>query len=172
MGLKQKGINVLGVIPYNPLMALPTIEQVIEEAGYKVLSGKEFVNNIAAHVLVGAMQPCDAMKYITDDCLLITPGDREDMIMAALGCFRDTDKDKLKISGIILTGEDIPDKPIMDLLLKAKIPVLMADTDTYSVASTIHDLTVKIRPRDTGKINMAVNLIKEYVDLKAILKGM
>jgi BioD-like phosphotransacetylase family protein len=60
----------------------------------------------------------------------------------------------------------------MDLLSQAGIPVLLASTDTYSVSSFIHDLTVKIRPENTAKINMAVKLVKDYVDLDKILKGM
>ncbi len=171
-GLKQQGINVLGVIPYNPLLSLPTLEQILEETDYKVLCGSDFLESSVAHVLVGAMKPKDAIKYITDDSLMITPGDREDMITTALGCFRESDKDRLKVSGIILTGENLPDKSTMDLLEKAKIPVLLANSDTYTVASNIHDLTVKIRPRDTTKISAAIKLIKEHVDLNAILKGM
>ncbi len=171
-GLKQQGINVLGVIPYNPLLSLPTLEQILEETDYKVLCGKDFLESSVAHVLVGAMKPKDAIKYITDDSLMITPGDREDMIATALGCYRESDKDKLKVSGMILTGENLPDKSTLDLLEKAKIPVLLANSDTYTVASNIHDLTVKIRPRDTTKISAAIKLIKEHVDLNTILKGM
>jgi hypothetical protein len=171
-GLKRQGINLLGVIPYNPLLSLPTIEQILEETDFHLLCAGEFLENTVAQVLVGAMQPNDAIKYITDDCLLITPGDREDIIMMALGCYRDSDSQRLKVSGIILTGEIIPDKSVIDLLNKAKIPVLWAKEDTYTVASHIHDLTVKIRPRDTVKINTAIKMIKDNIDLETILKGM
>lgn len=170
-GLKRKGIEVLGVIPYNPLLSNPTIEQILEETDFQPLCGESFLENYVSRIIVGAMKPKDAMKYIVDDSLLITPGDREDMIITVLDCFRETDKTRLKVSGIILSGNIIPDKPIMDLLNKARIPVLLAKADTYSVASCIHDLTVKIRPCDTTKINTAIKLIKDYVDLDKILKG-
>ena len=170
-GLERNGVKVLGVVPYAPLLSFSTIEQILEETKFRLLCGKDFLENSVAHVIVGAMQPRKAIRYITDDSLMITPGDREDMIMLALGCFRETNKERLKISGIILSGESVPDKPIMDLLEKANIPVLLAEKDTYTVASQIHDLTVKIRPRDTAKINTAIKLIKDNVDLETILKG-
>lgn len=170
-GLKRKGIDVLGVIPYTPLLSCPTIGQVLEETDYELLCGEEVLERYISQVIVGAMQPHDAVKYIVDDSLLITPGDREDMIMTALGCYRESDNKRLKISGIILTGGIIPAQSIMDLLCKARVPVLLARTDTYTVAASIHDLTVKIRPKDTEKINAVVRLIKESVDLDMILKG-
>lgn len=171
-GLERKGVKVLGVIPYNPLLSLPTIEQILEETDFELLSGKDYVERYISRVIVGAMQPKDAVKYIVDDSLLITPGDREDIITTALNCYRQVDKEKLKISGVILSGGIIPEKATMDLLNKARIPVLLARADTYSVASVVHDLTVKIRPCDTIKINAAIKLIKDNVDLGSIAKGM
>jgi hypothetical protein len=171
-GLERKGVKVLGVIPYNPLLSLPTIEQILEETDFELLSGKDYVEQYISRVIVGAMQPKDAVKYIVDESLLITPGDREDIITTALRCYRQSDKEKLKVSGIILSGGIIPDKEVIDLLNKARIPVLLAKGDTYSVASVVHDLTVKIRPCDTVKINAAIKLIKDNIDLEGVLKGM
>lgn len=171
-GLERKGINVLGVLPFNPMLSRPTMEQILEETDFKVLSGKEYVENLVSQVIIGAMTVKDAVKYISDDVLMITPGDREDIIMSVLSCFRETDKFRLKVAGIILSGGIIPEKPIMDLLSKAHIPVLLAKDDTYTVASLVHDLTVKIRPRDTEKIDTIVKLIKYNIDLDKILSRM
>jgi len=170
-GLERQGINVLGVIPYDPSLARPSFEQILEETDFEVLCGKDFLENSVSHVTVGAMQPRDAIRYIDDDSLLITAGDREDMIAAVLGLFRDSDKERLKISGIILSGESLPEGPMMEELSKANIPVLLAKSDTYTVAASIHDLTIKIRPRDSLKVNSAVKLIKDNINLETILKG-
>jgi len=161
-GLKRKGIDVLGVIPYNPMLSQPTIGQILEETDFELLCGRDYLERPVSQVIVGAMEPHDAIKYIVDDSLIITPGDREDMIMTVLG---------FKVSGIILSGGITPDQQIMDLLSRAQIPVLLAGFDTYSVATRIHDLTVKIRPRDTDKISAVIKLIKETVDLDKIIKG-
>ncbi len=169
MGLERKGINVLGVIPYNPMLSRPTIEQILEETDFKLLCGRDHVERYIASIIVGAMQPRDAIKYFCDDSLLITPGDREDIIMLALTCFRQDSAKMLKVAGIVLTGGMVPSQPIMDLLNKANIPVLLSTSDTYLVASCIHDLTVKIRPNDTAKIKAVVKLIKDNVDLDTIL---
>ena len=171
-GLRRQGIDVLGVIPYNPLLASPTIGQILEETNYKLFCGKEYLDNPVSRTLVGAMKPKDAIKYIVDDSLLITPAGREDLIMAALQCFRNADKKKAKICGIVLTGESNTGSMIMQSLKQTNIPVLLAENDTYSVASRIYDLTVKIRPRDASKIAAAVKMVKNNVDLNFILKRM
>lgn len=170
-GLSKKGINVLGVIPYEPLLSRPTIEQIVEETDFELLCGRDNLENYVSKVIVGAMQPNDAIRYIVEDSLLITPGDRDDLIMTALGCYRDGLDKRLKVSGMILSGGIIPGQSILNLLNQVGIPVLLAKNDTYTVASLIHDLTVKIRPQDTTKVKTIIKLIKENVDLDRILKG-
>ena len=170
-GLKRKGIDVLGVIPFNHALSYPTVKQILEETNFQLLFGKAFLENYIFKVIVGAMRPINALRYMVDDSLLITPGDSDDMIKAALACYRETDRARLKLSGIVISGGILPEKEIMDLLTAANIPVLAASEDTYTVSSVIHDLTVKIRPENTAKINMAVKLIKDYVDTDKILKG-
>jgi len=170
-GLKRKGINVLGVIPFEPLLSYPTVEQILEETKYQLLFGRDFLNSYISKVIVGAMKPFNALNYMVDDSLLITPGDGDDMIKAALTCWRDSDKNRLKLSAMILSGGIMPEKDILDLLSAAKIPVLLAPADTYTVASLIHDLTVKIRPENTTKVAAAVKLVKDYVNLEKILQG-
>lgn len=171
-GLERKGIKVLGVLPYEPSLSYPSIEQILEENDFELLCGREFIEVYIRKIIVGTMTPRNIIRYLDDDSLLITSGDREDVIMTALGCVREGEKDKLRISGIILSGGIIPDPSIMELLSRARIPVLLAKTDTYNVASRIHDMTVKIRPRDKHKIQEVVKLIKDHVDMEGILKGM
>jgi len=182
-GLVRKGVDVLGVLPYDPMLARPTIEQVLEETAFGVICGKEYLERSVAKVIVAAMDPKDASRYITDDSLMITPGDRVDMINIALNCFRDSTNrpeghglasssqshKKLKICGMILTCGITPPQPVMDLLAKAQIPVLLSKSDTYDVATCVHDITVKIRPCDKEKINAVEKLIKENVDFNKIL---
>lgn len=170
MGLERKGIEVLGVIPYLPLLSSPTIEQILEETDYQLLSGKENLNNLVKKIIVGAMQPHNALNYFVDGALLITPGDREDMILASLGCYFGKSVREIRISGIVLTGNIVPHRRIMDLIKQNKIPVLLAKPDTYSVASCMHELMVKIRPQDKEKIEAVEKMIKENVDTDKIVE--
>ncbi|MFA5093496.1 MAG: AAA family ATPase [Candidatus Omnitrophota bacterium] len=170
-GLERKGIDVLGVLPYDPMLARPTIEQILEETDFKILCGKEYLERSVAKVIVAAMEPQDAQRYIIEDSLMITPGDREDMINIALNCFKDAAGKKLKLCGMVLSCGITPKESTMELLTKAQIPVLLTNADTYDVATCVHDITVKIRPCDLEKISAVEKLIKENVDFNKILRG-
>jgi BioD-like phosphotransacetylase family protein len=171
-GLKRNGLRLLGVIPYNPVLSYATMRQILEETDFGILCGRGYLENSVSRVIVGAMEPHDAIRYIVNESLLITPGDREDIIMAALGCWQKKGGRKLKVSGIILTGGIVPARTIVRLLDDMNIPVLLSRDDTYKVVAMVHDLTVKIRPQDRIKIQTVVKLIRDNVDLDGVMKGL
>lgn len=168
LGLKRKGLKVLGVIPYQEILSEPTIGQVRKELNFKLLACDKCLDRIVGKILVGAMGPHAALKYFSDKSLVITPGDREDMILAVIGYQMDKIIEGIQISGIVLSGGFKPHKTVVDLARRARIPLLLAKGDTYSVASQIHDLTVKIRPQDCAKTRMIKEMIEKYVDIRAL----
>lgn len=169
-GLAKKGLKVLGVIPYKRLLSAPTVKQVMEELKFKLLSSNGSLETNVGRILVGAMGTREALKYFSDKSLIITPGDREDMILAVAGFQMDRVKEGIQIAGIILSGGVKPRKAVINLVKKAKIPLLLAEKDTYSVASSVHDLRVKIRPEDTEKTRMIKNMIEQYVDVEMLAR--
>lgn len=171
LGLKKRNIDLLGVIPYLPILSMPTIQQILDEAGLELISKKVGMDNKVRKILVGAMQPHDALNYIENDSLLITPGDREDMLMTLLSAhLLKKPRKSISISGIILTGGIVPNDKIMMLIENAKIPVLLSKNHTYATASKIHDLAIKIRPEDKEKTGMVARLIEKHVDINRLLK--
>ena len=169
VGLKRKGIDVLGVIPYTTSLSLPTIQHIQEETDMKLVSKKIGMRNKVRKILVGAMEPHDALDYIEDGSLLITPGDREDMLTVILNAhLLKKPKKGISISCIILTCGIMPSQKIMTLIEKARIPVFLSKRHTYATAARIHDLVIKIRPEDKEKTKMATSLVEQYVDIKKI----
>jgi len=166
-GLERKGLEVLGVIPYYPELSYPTIRQILEETDLKLLCGEGSLNNRVSKILIGAMQVKDAARLFKDQCLLITPGDREDMLSLTLN----THQEGLRISGVIISGNFTPQKEIIDAFDKKNIPLLFSKEDTYNVVSYMHDLIVKTQPEDREKIKLAVKLIAEHVDIEKLLKN-
>jgi BioD-like phosphotransacetylase family protein len=170
LGFKKKGIDVLGVIPYTPILSMPTIEHIVEETDIKLISRKVGMRNKIQNILVGAMEPHDALDYIENGCLLITPGDREDMLMTLLSAhLLKKPKKTFSIAGIVLTGGMVTNKKIMTLIENADIPILLSNKHTYAAASEIHDLAIKIRPEDREKTRLATGLVEGYVALNKIV---
>lgn len=169
IALKKKGLNVLGVIPYYKTLSKPTVQQILdEEKGINLLCGRKSLENSVDKVIVGAMEPHEALNYITGNSLVITPGDREDIILTCISTHLASSEQGKSISGIVLTGGIKPHKSIMNLIKKSGIPVLEAKEDTYTITSKIHDLIIKVKSCDTEKIELIKKMVKNYVDLKAL----
>ena len=170
-GLERLGVDVLGVMPYQPMLTFPTMRQILEETNFKVFSGDGCLDNYIAKIIIGAMEPHNALNFMSQNSLLITPGDREDLIMTAVGLhISKAAVCPTQIAGIILTGGFLPHPQVIGVLKDTNIPVLTTGLDTYTAASLIHDLTVKIRPQDEKKIETVKNMVKDYVAIDEILE--
>jgi len=169
-GLSRLGIRVLGVIPYIELLDIPTMRDFREELEMHVLCGEEFLDRQMKKVLVGAMEAKEAAQYIENDSMIITPGDRLDLINLLIKIHTGQGKGPRRIAGIILSGGIAPKRRVYSALKKAKIPTLVSRHDTYDVASRVHDLTVKIKSRDKNKVKLAIDMIEKYVDVDRVLE--
>ena len=168
-GLARKGIEVLGVMPYRPILSSPTVEQLLEDIDGTLLSGRDGVTNVVGKTVIGAMPAHQALEYMNDDALLITPGTREDVILAALSSCMLGSSRNLCVAGVILTGGTAPQPSIMELLERTSLPIVLVKEDTYTVASKIAKLIIKIRPSDTAKIRAAEEMVDQYVDVDRVL---
>jgi BioD-like phosphotransacetylase family protein len=169
-GFRRQGLDLLGVIPHQPILSSPTVDLIREELDAELLSSPDRINSLVDDVVVGAMGAQNAMSYFKRGVLLITPGDRDDIILAA--CTSLDAGDKRKMAGIVLTGNLRPKPEVLKVIRSMSIPVLLSEEETYLVASKVHDLTVKTRPSDLGKISLIRDLIAKNVDLDKILKAL
>ena len=168
-GLQRKGLEVFGMMPYKPVLSKPTVEQLLEEMGGELLSGERGLRNTVSKMVIGAMAPHEALNYFSSDVLLITPGTREDIILAAMSsCVVGVGKIHC-VSGIVLTGGTPPHPNVMDLIKRTYIPVILVPDDTFTVASKVDHLIVKIRPSDHDKIRATEEMVDQYVDVNRIL---
>lgn len=167
-GLKRKGLQLLGVMPHRPILSKPAMELIRDELGAEELNHSGQISNLVKEVVVGAMGVQNAMNFFKPGVLIITPGDREDIILAA-GTVAFGHNDGL--AGIVLTGGLRPSDNVLKVVRGMPFPVLLAAEDSYEVASRVHDLTVKTRPNDTLKISLIRDLIAEHVDVNQILQS-
>jgi BioD-like phosphotransacetylase family protein len=169
-GLKRKGLELLGVVPHQRILSSPTVDLIREALAATPLNESAQLNNLVDDVVVGAMGAHNAMKYFKRGVLVITPGDREDIILAAAATMPGNNERNL--AGILLTGNLQPGPSVLRLIRDMPFPVLLVQEDIYKVASIVHDLIVKTRPSDTEKISVIRNIIARNVDIKKILQSL
>ncbi|MBA4358025.1 MAG: phosphate acetyltransferase, partial [Desulfovibrio sp.] len=98
--------------------------------------------------------------------LVITPGDRADIILGSLASRLSTNY--ADISGILLTGGIDPSESVRRLIegwVGAPIPILIAEGHTYKTARILYDLYGRIEPGDQNKIQSALRVFEEHVDM-------
>jgi hypothetical protein len=168
-GLKRQGLDLLGVLPHQPILSSPTLEVIREELHAQPLNRCDHYQNLVEEVVVGAMSVQNALAWFKKGVLVITPGDREDLVLAAATTLYGQSGDGL--AGMLLTGGQRPSPSVLRVVEALPFPVLAVDQESYRVASRVHDLTVKTRPADTAKIQLIRDLIARYVDVDLILKA-
>jgi hypothetical protein len=102
--------------------------------------------------------------------LIITPGDREDILLAAGATTVPQSEDKL--AGIVLTGGLRPGESVLKAIQALPVPVLLAQADSYQVASRVHTLTVKTRPTDARKIALIRDMVAQHVNVRKIVESL
>ncbi len=170
-GFKKKNTPVIGVMPYQRRLDLPTVREIMEEVKVPLLCGEENADASVDKILIGAMEVKYALRYVENNSLLITPADRIDMLKAAIK-LQVKSKDTRKISGIVLTGNTKPNAKILKHLNELKIPTLAIKTDTFTAAKKVDSIIVKVKPEDKEKIRLIVNMVEKYVDMDMVLKNL
>ena len=168
-GLARLGIDLLGAIPEEPILSNATLGQIAKTTRGTFLNGKNRSRRRVQKVIIGAMNSGHAMQYFKPGTLIITPGDREDVILAALSASTLSEHDGQSIAGLVLCGDLQPSPPILDLLQHSEIPAIATPLDSYSVASGIHSMTVKTLPGDVEKTDKIQALVERHVEVDRLL---
>lgn len=170
LGLKKLGVPLLGVLPIQKVLSAPNLAQIVEEISGRWLNGREYaLHERVLKIVIGAMTAKGIVDHFTPGVLVITPGDRDDIILAAIASAGVSGQDH--IAGMILTRNILPHPNIIELLAQTRIPVIAAADDSYTVAAKINRMTVKTQPTDQDKIPVIKQLIQAHVDLDALLKS-
>ncbi|MCX5686684.1 MAG: AAA family ATPase [Candidatus Omnitrophica bacterium] len=171
-GLEQKGLAVFGMLPYQKILDIPTMREIKEELKLEALYVGKNLDKTAENVLIGAMNVKDAIGFIQNNSLMIIPGDRDDMIETVCKVHAGKIKKGCSISGMILSGGLMPKRKSLEAVEKSGISALITKEDTYKIASRVNSMIVKLKPQDTHKIKIIVDMVEKYIDIEKVLANL
>lgn len=159
---------LISTIPVHIELSNPTMEEIRDTMEAKVFFGENLLTNRVDHVIVGAMQLRNFLQRLKNNTLVITPGDRGDIIIGALQA--NISKNFGKISGLVLSGGMLPEDSIVQLVegLETVVPILQVEEATFEVVTKINDIKARISSDDKEKIALAIRLFEAAVDEKAL----
>ncbi|MEM1217151.1 MAG: AAA family ATPase, partial [Bacteroidota bacterium] len=172
--LKQWGIPLLGVLPYDKTLANPIMEGVrMAIDGMVIVNGHKLdntVENIASGSLIEKREFDDLQNLL----LIVSHRRLESAIRSLQEIDRQHPDQDLKLAGIVVNGENDfmselqREIPCQDYITFHEIPLIATQLDTYGSALKISRMEVKINTRTPWKARRAVELIKDYVNLEGL----
>lgn len=158
-------------IPDDKRLGNPTIHDVIKWLNATVLYGHGRLDTQVDNFVTAAMHITNFLKYIKEGSLIITPGDRMDIILASISSRQSSSYDD--IAGIVLTGGIQPSETVHRLIegwTGVPLPILSVDDHTFMATQILQALHGTIDPEHPAKIASAIGLFESCVDIEELRK--
>lgn len=154
----------VSVLPEDPTLAAPTVAQVASALGAEVVLGDHagLARDVRDYVFGGATLPT-FLAALTEGCLVITPGDRADLLVGALAAHS---AGSPPIAGVLLTLGDRPDEGTTRLAarLSPGTPVLSVTAGSFATATELSGLEGQLTAATPRKAELALGLFESHVD--------
>jgi phosphate acetyltransferase len=161
------------VVPDEPLLLAPSVRRLGERIDADLLAGDpDLLAREAQDVVVAAMTLPNVLDHLSEGSVVITPGDRTDIVLAMLAAHRSETFPSL--SGLILSGGLRPDDTVWRLIEggNSRLPVLSTTLDTFETAAGLADARGGIHADSHRKIERALELVDESMDVEAMLDSL
>jgi phosphate acetyltransferase len=167
--LEQRGLRLRAAVPLRPELTWLRVRDLIRELDPKVLSEGDLSRRIK-DVAVFAQGVPGGLRVLTEGRLVVVPGDRHDVVMAA--CLAELNGTQL--AALLLTAGIMPDPRVWELTqaaFAAGLPVLVVDDDSYQTAARVADLDPGLPVDDLERIEGVTDSIADALD-KAWLESL
>ena len=167
----QEGIPVY-VLAENEALWKPTVCEIAEALDAEFLSGQaSCLKRDVADYKVAAMRLANFLDHLNEGSMVITPGDRDDIIIGSI--LADASTTYPRIGGIILTGGFKPSPQIQKLIdgfTSDSVPILTVESDTFNTTVKISSVDGTLVPENTRKIETALGIFESGVSVQEIME--
>ena len=161
--LDQRGLRLIAAVPHRPELTWLRVLDLVRELDPQVLSEGDLSRRIK-DVAVFAQGVPGGLRVLTEGRLVVVPGDRHDVVMAA--CLAELNGTHL--AALLLSAGTPPDPRVWELTRAASatgLPILVVDDDSYQSATRVRDLDPGLQADDLERIEGVVNSIADALDV-------
>ena len=164
--LKQevhKGLTY--IIPNDDNLGNPSVGEVARLLNAEILYGEQNLTRHVRSFTIAAMQLRNLLARIEYGTLVITPGDRSDVVLACLAAVQSMTMPN--ISGIMLTGGLVPEGPVQTVIegFPETVPIIAVNENTFEAAIRVENIHAAITPDNTRKITEALAVFERHIDM-------
>ena len=167
--LEKRNIPLLGLLPYDKSLAYPLMRTICDVVGGTITYNSDYADNKIDNILAGSLIDLTELKSSRDLLLVVSTKSINDAIKKIRILTERHKFDHCPLSGIVATGQGVFESKTLKYIEDNKIPLIRTDLDTYGVVVRISKIEVKINQSTPWKVQRAISLIKENVDLDIIL---
>lgn len=165
--LNRWNIPLIGAIPYNKFLSIPTMEDFEILFKTKLLSGEAFHYRHFESIRLVATSLETFKERLFPNQLIVTPATREDIIYTLIKS-RSHTAEELN-HGLILTGRHPPKSTLVEALKRASLPTLYAAFSSFDAMQMITSFIAKIRKEDISKVKKAIELVESNLDFSKFI---
>lgn len=151
------------LLQQQPVLDMPTVGEVAEALGAKLLSGNPIgLGREVVNFQVAAMELPHSLDRLLNGSLVITPGDRSDLLLGSI--LADVSNNHPQMAGVLLTGGLEPAPEVMKLiegLGGANLPILLVKEDTFVTAMAVNKVESHLDTENPRKLAAALALTEE-----------
>ncbi|PNE38885.1 MULTISPECIES: phosphate acetyltransferase [Streptomyces] len=151
-------------LPEDGSLSAPTVGQIVQALGAEILLGDDsgLARDARDFVFGGAMLPT-FLQALTPGCLVVTPGDRADLVIGSLAAHS---AGAPSIAGVLLTLHERPGPDIMALAarLAPGTPVVSVPGGSFPTAAELFAIEGKLNAASPRKAETALGLFERHVD--------
>ena len=166
--LADDALELLGAVPYDPLMVSPRTLDVAVHLGAEVLNEGELRSRRVVDVSLVARTVANMTHRLRPDALLVTPADRDDVILAV--CMAALNG--VPLAGLLLTGDLEPNQQVLQLCAKAfetGLPLLRVDTDSYVTSARAAAINLEVPSDDLDRMERVMDTVAENLRLEPLM---
>ena len=154
---------VLGYIPWRNALNAPRVSDVAKALNAEFINRGELEHRRAHRVTLCARTVANAVDALLPGTLVVTPGDRDDIILATcLAALNGVD-----LAGLLLTGDLPPDSRVMALCENAQtagLPILSVESNTWQAAMDLQRLDNEMPLDDQERLERIKDATARYID--------
>jgi phosphate acetyltransferase len=167
---KEKTRVPIFVLPELALLGKPTVGEIAEGVGATRWSGDpESFTREVEDMKIGAMELPNFLDHLVEGTLVITPGDRADIILGSL--LADAATTYPRVAGLLLTGGLKPApqvQRVIEGLRQSPVPVLTVEADTFTAGMQASRVRGRVRPENPRKIAIALGHVEKYINAQSL----
>jgi phosphate acetyltransferase len=160
------------VLPEDPILDRPTVRDISRGLSVELISGDDaWLDGEVRNVKIAAMELPNFLGHLEEGSLVITPGDRSDIILGTLAADRSSTYPR--VAGMVLTGNLKPAPQVQRLiegLRSSPMPVLGVATDTFTTAMNVNSIRPALTVENKRKIAAALGIIEASTDMPGLLQ--